>query len=52
MLPPLIPFLALGSPLGSLLGSWLIHRLSQRTFDLIAVSMSAVAAAALLVPAI
>ncbi len=48
MLPPLIPFLALGS----LLGSWLIHRLSQRTFDLIAVSMSAVAAAALLVPAI
>lgn len=36
--------------LGTVLGSFLVKRLSQRTFDLVAVGTSAVAAAALLLP--
>jgi len=46
VLLPLFPVLGVGA----ILGAWLVHRLSQRAFDLIAVAMSAVAAAALLVP--
>lgn len=46
ILPPLLPVLVVGAALGA----WLVHRLTQRAFDLIAVGMSAVAAAALLLP--
>lgn len=46
LIPPLLPVLVVGA----VLGNWLVHRLSQRAFDLIAVGMSVVAALALLVP--
>ena len=36
--------------LGSVLGGWVVDRLSQRAFDLLAVGMPLVAAGALLIP--